>query len=448
MTASWTVWNPRSSRASAETIEFSKNPISKDEYQVFQNLERILMQISSSRTPASHQLLVVPEEIKPLVTKLIMTRWATDAKDMEGPWSHKNRDLALFRVAGSDITQNTIIDNFESMKGSLVNRRPVLLADMADLLKIGRPNGREKPFKIKDPVLSSKRAAGFLGEVEGKPPVAKNEDDSDNEDSNLDGENADEDEEDIDQAQLPHIIWWISAEGKVVQPKKTKGWSMRQEVSPRIPTLIVTTQKELDAMEQEAAFEHRFMNFQDTFQTTYLDRPSDDDKRLLFEDLFRRPEIASLHYSFEHDGLSSDDARRQLIGLTIGRVEQISKQLKVESTYAFLKIYIALKKALTDDVELRRSRQINSSYLFRLFARVFPLPLSYEILRADDPMQKFRDHERAARGLQEAGYEAPWTPNRRSRLDQPYARRSGSRTQDPQLDRPYRRRRNRKNVPA
>src|SRR5262249_50083238 len=122
LTASWTVWSPKSSKASKEVLDYNRNPISRDEYQVFQNLERLLMEVANPEAPAKHQLLVVPEEIKPLITKLIMTRWATDSRELEGPWNYKNRNLALFEVNSPDTTQEAVFDNYESMRGSLVNR--------------------------------------------------------------------------------------------------------------------------------------------------------------------------------------------------------------------------------------------------------------------------------------------------------------------------------------
>ncbi|HMN69058.1 MAG TPA: hypothetical protein PKC28_11010, partial [Bdellovibrionales bacterium] len=387
LTASWSVWSPRSSKATKETIEYHRNPISRDEYQVFQSLERLLTDFAKSGSGAKHQLLVVPEEIKPLVYKLIMTRWATDLRELNGDWNYKNKNLALYQVNSPAVTQETVIDNYESMHGSLVNRRPVLLADMADLLKIGRPGSENRPFRLRDPVSAGKNADGILNPLEMNQA----------EEAPAEGT--------LERSQLPHIIYMIASEGKKIQPKKARGWKLNQEVIPKIPTIIVTTQKELEELDQDTAFEQRFMDMKEMFQTVTLDKPVDEDKRRLVEDLFRRPEIASLQYGFRHENLPSEEARRQLIGLLIGKVEQISHQMGYESTYAFLKIYVTLKRALTEDAELRRLREIDSSYLFRLFSKVFPLPLSYSILRPDDPWQKLKDPDKAARGLQEIGYE-------------------------------------------
>ena len=388
LTASWTVWSPKSSKALPATVEFNRNPISRDEYQVFQNLERLLTDLSDPQAEPKHHMLVVPEEMKTLITRLIMTRWATDNKDLAGQWNYKNRDLALFQV-NLTTDQNAIADNYESMRGSLASRRPVLLAEMSDLLKISRPTAAEKAFKLKDPVAMERKAGDLLANV---PGADLSSDDPENIDA-------------IENSQMPHMMWWLTTEGRRIQPKKNRDWDIRSEAKPQIPTLIITTEKELEDMDQETAFEQRFVNFRQQFEMINLAKPTDEIKRQLLEDLLRRPEIASLQYQFKHEDYSSEEARRQLIGLMIGKVEQISSRLKIESTYAFLKIYVTFKKALTEDFELRRHRMVDSSYLFRLFARVFPLPLSYEILHPEDPLLKLRDNEKAARGLQEAGYE-------------------------------------------
>jgi hypothetical protein len=385
LTASWTVWPPRSSRVSKEVSEFGKSPISRDEYQVFQTLETLLSSLATSNSDQKHQMLIVPEEIKPLITRLIMSRWATDAKELEGPWSYRNRDLALFQVSQGNVSQESIIDNYESIRGAQLSRKPVLLADMSDLLKIGRPSSRvdDRAFRIRDPITTVQRAAGVLGDVENGEPT------------------------EIERTQKPHILWWLAAEGAKIQPKKSERWTINKEVTPKIPTLIITTEKELQSAEQDLGFESRFMSLQDQFHVVRMEKPGDERKVALLNDLFRKPEIASLGYQFIHKELNRDNAQDQLLGLIIGRVEQISKQLKVESTFAFLKIYSALKRALTEDVELRRARQIDSSYLFRLFAKVFPLSLSYDILRPDDKLQRLRIPDEAARRLQELGYEGP-----------------------------------------
>lgn len=389
LTSSWTVWPPKSSRVTKEITEYSRAAVSVDEYRVFESLESLMSKLSDPKTPAKHQLLVVPEEIKPLVTRLMMTRWATDHRELGHGWNFRNKDLALFRMDLGSAKQESIYDNYASMKGNLISRRPVMLADMNDVLKAARPGAEValQTYRLRDPIVATGAKESILGSVNEAGALAENA------------------ESETERTQIPHMIWWIASEGKRIQPKRTKGWTLRSEVEPQVPTVIVTTEKEIQALEQDAAFESRFIDIRKSFEVVNLEKPSEERKAALLEELFKRPDLQALQYRFKHDNLSSDEARRQLIGLMVGRVESIARQLKIESTYAFLKIYTAVKKALTEDVELRKLREIDASYIARLFAKVFPLPLSWEILRPEDNLQRFRDPDQAARGLQEAGYE-------------------------------------------
>lgn len=386
LTSSWSVWGPETGKASDEVKKAARAPISADEYGVFPNLEKLLTDLASKDKPAEHRFLVVPEELKALVRRLIMARWATDLKSLTGPWNRSNSDLALFSLSQDHLSQELVSENFEAMRGALRGRRPVLLADMQDILKIGRlrsEDGENGGFLLKDPV----------GEKAGQTELGRETEDNG-------------DARPLSQ-QLPHMIWWLATEGRQVQPKATKGWQLKQEARPEIPTLILTTEKELDALHQEAKFEHKFIDFKEQFALTHMQKPSEEAKAVLIEDLFRRRDIASLQYEFKHENLDAEDARKQLVGLLVGKVEQISQLLRIESTYAFLKIYVALRRALIEDPELRQDRAIDSAYIFRLFAKVFPLPLSYEILTPTDPLIKLKDPEAAARGIQERGYEGP-----------------------------------------
>lgn len=387
LTGSWSVWSPKSSEASKEVSEYHRGVVSKDEYAVFPNLEKILVEAASKAEPARHRLLVVPEEIKPLVMRLMMTRWASDAKEMNGPWNYRNQELALFQAGGAN-SQKTVLDNFDSMHGAVMSRRPVLLADMGELLKVGRPGSAEGEsiFELHDPINSGQQGSALLGAGnagEGAEPTIEA------------------------RSQPPHMVWWLAAEGKRVQPKGHRDWKLEEEIRPEISTLIVATERELEAFKQEAAFENKFFDLQTAFEHTRLEKPSEAVKAELFQELLRRPEVIALQYEFKHTDQRPDEARRQLIGLMVGKVEQIAQQLRIEPTYAFLKMYVAFRRALVEDTELRRGRVIDAQYIFRLFAKVFPLPLSYEILAEKDPLRKLKDPEAAARGIQEKGYEGP-----------------------------------------
>lgn len=381
LTGGWTVWPPHSAKASEKTREASKSPISKDEYQIFASLDAILNEAANKSKPAEQRIVVVPEELKAYINNLITIRWSTSQKDMEGAWNYRNENLALFQVnSASELSQEAIIDNFASIRGANHSRRAVVIADMAEILRIGRPEAKnpDETFKLKDPILSSKSEQTL---IEGQSKSV------------------------LENRQTPHMLWWLATEGHKVQPKREKGWSLRQDVKSEAPLIILSTEQELLNLQQQTAFESRFLNVEKHFEITRLASPTADSKARLLSELFTRDEIAALKYDFVHESLSSDEAKRQLISLFVGRVDQIARSLKMEPTSAFIRAFVALKRALLEDPTLRSSRQIDRFYLERLYAKVFPLPLNFEILAEKDWLHKFKNPEKAARALTDSGYD-------------------------------------------
>lgn len=392
LTGSWTVWPPNSSRGSDKIKKAAREPISKDEFAIFGELDKLLNSMAEGKEKGKQRILVVPEEIKAYVTNLITTRWATNSKDLVSPWSHRNHQLALFELSNKEeATQETVIDNFESMRGAAHSRNAVLLADMGEVIRMGRPAAKDddRTFRLRDPLLHGQHNASLI-EKSASPEKPAGE-----------GEESDE----LDRRTIPHALWWLASEGKKIQPKKDKGWTLKHEAQPEVPMLIIATEKEMEVLKQETSFESRFLEIDKHFTVTKLQRPSIEAKNRLVQDLFNRSDIQSLNFEFVHESLPADEARRQLIGLFVGRVDQIARNLKLEPTDAFTRAFVALKRALTEDAELRRNRKLDRFYLERLYTKVFPLPLNFEVLPPNDFLHKFRDPHQASRGLADAGYE-------------------------------------------
>src|SRR5262249_805756 len=80
LTSSWTVWPPRSSYTSKTIKQMHKSAVSPDEHGVFPNLESILEQAASKEVKPKHKIILVPQELEPILDRLILSRWATDNK--------------------------------------------------------------------------------------------------------------------------------------------------------------------------------------------------------------------------------------------------------------------------------------------------------------------------------------------------------------------------------
>lgn len=386
LTSTWSLWPVNSGKATEEIKSFSKTPVSKDEFQVFTALEQILMDSANPNIPARHRIVVVPNELKPLVRRLVLSRWATE-RNIDDVWTNKNPNLSLFSVA-QDATnsQATIFENFEAMNGSVGSRQPVLIADMHDILKAGRPTNTNgaSTFFLKDPAASQATATGLTDQTDTVNP-----------------------------RQLPHMMWLLASEGGRVQPKKTRDFKIKDEVPARIPTVIFASEEDLSRLEIDTAFERRFVDFRQEFEFVTLPAPSIDIRRKLIADLFLRPEIASLNYEFSHPPLNPEAAKDRLIGVMVNRLDQIATQFNQEPTTAFLRAYGQLRLTLTEDPSVRRTRILDNAFFERLYRKVFSIPLSFDILEAGDPLTNLRDPDKASLRMQELGYEGSPDPRRR-----------------------------------
>ena len=383
LTSSWTVWPAQSGRSTEEIRNFSQTPISKEEFQVFKALEEILIDSTDKSKQAKHRIIVVPEELKSLINKLIMSRWASENKVVSGAWNFSNPDLALFKVDPVRPLQSKVFDNYEAMRGALPSRRPVLIGDLGDILKIGRPSPAEnqKIYRLKDPAITKKDLMAF--EQEGNEDISS------------------------DKAQLPHLMWLIAAEGEEVQPAKSEEWSISSAKPKEIPTNIIATAKELATLKVDTAYEGRFIDWQKEFEIVNLNEPTTDVKIDLLQGLFRRHDIESLNYKFANPADHSDpDPRMAILSSIVSSTLYYARNTKMEPTAAFLRVFTEFRRALTEDNELRRSRVITPIYIDRLFARVFPIPLNYNTFEENDATRKLLDPNGFMHEMSEAGYDA------------------------------------------
>lgn len=177
LTSSWTVWPPRTEKAPDDIKALAKTLYKPEEMRVFPTLERILTEAASGKSVGKQKIIIVPEEIKSLVQKLIMLRWASgDAAS--GAWNYTNRKLALHKILGGNNFQSVVQDNFRAMRGAAHSRNSVFYTDLEAVIRAGRPvmsgNGGHEAsgFRIRDPIRASK---GYLMEMEAQRGSAQGE---------------------------------------------------------------------------------------------------------------------------------------------------------------------------------------------------------------------------------------------------------------------------------
>ncbi|MBY0369320.1 hypothetical protein K2X33_01455, partial [bacterium] len=78
-----------------------------------------------------------------------------------------------------------------------------------------------------------------------------------------------------------------------------------------------------------------------------------------------------------------------------------------DETSGFIRTYAELSRCLTEDSALRQSKVVDRFVVESLFSRIFPIPLSLEILPKTDFLHLLRDPIKAALAMQALGYNSP-----------------------------------------
>ncbi|MBI3535516.1 MAG: hypothetical protein HY072_08560 [Deltaproteobacteria bacterium] len=398
LTSPWYLWPPNTVRAKKEVKDLSAAPVSEDEQDVFPNLKDILTDIvsrqASAASQAKHRILIVPKELKELVKKLILGRWATSNKLLGGPgqWNYQNEDLALFEleklIGDKQVTQNDVFDNLETMRGlAQASRNVAMIADLETVASLHRvlPRGAEQGktgFKIRDKALQAD--GGLLGDSAQSPT-------------------------DQEAQKLPHLLYLLATEGRKVQPSvlETPGSNGHNDVS----MVLIGTEEELETIRRQADLEGRF-GLESHFEQVKLEAPTKEIKLRLIQKVFERPQVKQQNYIFKFNrqngetsaGYKGDTAKEQIIATIVNRIDTYAAINKIDQTTAFIRTYKELRRALVQDQTLRTNKMIDKSWVEQLLTRVFSIPINLENLPNNDPLQKLKNPTDAALALEQLGF--------------------------------------------
>ncbi|MBI1861204.1 MAG: hypothetical protein HYR96_09835 [Deltaproteobacteria bacterium] len=383
LSSSWTLWNPGTERASKLTKALNRAATSKEEHEVFPDLEALLGDIVDLGKSPKRRILIVPDEIKALLDKLVLTRWASDSRSLMGPWNHHNPALSLFyatRILNGakegetrDLKQEDILDNFDSMRAIAIDRRPVLIGALDELLRIGRPMAAvpDNTFTIKDHGI---RTSG----------------------SSLEGNT------ETDRSRVPHALWWIATEGRKIQPKV---FEKKLGMSPSINSLFIGSERDWTILQSETEWESRF-GLANQFEIVRLEAPSLKRRLDLVSSLFNKDFIKRYGYEYQLESIVGAEAQNQIVSLIVNRASQIARQHDIDETAAFIRAYAELSRTLTSDSRLRAEKKIDKYFVESLFARVFPVPIALNALPPTDPLHKLKDPVKAGVAIQNLGYDS------------------------------------------
>ena len=163
LTGPWKLWSPGSQYATPAVNKFAEAPITEEEYRVFPELESFFSGAAKGDFKGEQKVILVSEELKPLIHKLIMTRWATASERSKGVWHHGNENLAVYQLQGTreENTQTQVFENFQAMRGGSEHLSVVFYSDLERIGQLGRPfNGvdeKSDTYKLEDPILGAGR---------------------------------------------------------------------------------------------------------------------------------------------------------------------------------------------------------------------------------------------------------------------------------------------------
>lgn len=204
---------------------------------------------------------------------------------------------------------------------------------------------------------------------------------------------------------LPHSLWWLATEGKAVQPRKEKGWSLDNSVRRDATTILIGTEEQWERLQGALVPEDKIYRLKDHYKVDRLESPDNSIKFDRVNALFSQPEIQALGYEFVVlNGAAQTNSRDQLIQHFINKVETIAYDLNMNPTTAFVKAFVTLRSSLTEDTAMRRNRRIDENVMGRLFTKVFPMPLNLDILDENDPLRITHNIRSAVRSFEDFGY--------------------------------------------
>jgi hypothetical protein len=403
LTSPWYTWNPGTSRATKETRQMSISSLAPEDLNVFPNLRDLLGSLAAKGKSPSRTILVVPKNLKDLIIKYTKTHWASrhgvitrGRRGNEGLWNFRNADLRFFQLPhDSDrITQDLVYENLGAMRSLAQdkNHTVVLLSEASAIVKYARPvpaeNSVISPFKIMDPAAVRKSEL-----LASSQPVS--EISSEGRASRV----------------FPHIMWWLAAEGRRIQPKTTNNWRLINEVEPSFSQLIVATPEEMEDIKKDMGVESTFMNLEEHFNIQELHYPSLEHRSSLLRALFNKDEIRALGYQFSFKGnvAPAENTRDNQVFIKstdflASRVEAVANSLEQEPIESFIRAYTFFSRALREDPYLRRNKLIDESYIERFLSKVFPIPLNLKTLEPDDILRQIEDVGKASVDLIKLGH--------------------------------------------
>ncbi len=330
---------------------------------LFPHLVRMLNRISDSRSPAVHQVLVVPNDLKPHIEQLVLSRFL----EAQGPgetWSRKNKEMELFLFAeNKPNSQSHLLQQIRVLPEVSGRQRAVIYADASRVINVGRIEdgaGQDSTFLIPDSSMDVDDSSTALDEAEVKMTH-------------------------------PHALYFLATEGKKIELSKFK---KREGLQPKTSLLILASEKEWEALSKDVEKTEGAFGLLEHFEIERLSPPSREDQIRMFNEVTFGRAFRTLDYVFDaekiaHDNekLSAEEKKVRVISYLVTQVDTLAKEQKVNPLMAFSDVLVSFRNMLHYDDGIRRRGIIDYKTVQLVLAKVFKMPFKLQLLEETDPLK-------------------------------------------------------------
>jgi hypothetical protein len=150
--------------------EIAKEGQGSSKTRLFPRLMEILKELADPQKPPQRRVVVVPDELKPHLVKMVLGQWL-QARDSSERWSRRNPSMELFLFNDFPVeSQAGFIEVLNTISMEVSSKqRAVLFADAAEIAKVKKmedKGGTERLFTIDDDAPTNDDAVDVLAGTE------------------------------------------------------------------------------------------------------------------------------------------------------------------------------------------------------------------------------------------------------------------------------------------
>lgn len=352
---------------------------------IFDDLAKTLEDLGNSDVSNEHKVLLVSKDLKKYISNAVAASWLLKSPEKKD-WSYENRNLALYYLNRErPVDQRVIFENFQAM-GEASNRgeKPVLLADLAELLQVGAP----KPGTVDRPYQYTVKSESSIEAQDGMDDIYH--------DSLID-----------DRLESASLLYILASEGQVIP---LEDFNKRGEAQNSI--VMIGTEAEWKEIKANISVHERAYGLLQSFTEMHLDTPSLAQRRDLLIRILKDKErlIQGFRYDSEkiflHSGdLSQEEIREKVVDYAVLRSQALAEEKGENVFVSFMKLMNKFKQNLSSGIELAEDGfvTIDKAFIENIMCYAYGLPLNLRSLPKDDPLRVL-SRKNAPMMLNEAGY--------------------------------------------